>query len=69
MRLIRLDHNSMSVTSTELGRITSHYYIKCETMAHLCQALHIYSADDLSMKKRYEYKTDLQILNILSECK
>lgn len=69
MRLIRLDHKSMSIASTELGRITSHYYIKCETMAHFCNALHIYPSDNPSMKKRYDYKTDLQILNILSECK
>ena len=70
LRLIRLDHKSLSVSSTELGRITSHYYIKCETMGHFCNALHIYSSDNVAtMKKKFDYKTDLQILNILAECK
>ena len=69
MRLIRLDHKNATVTSTELGRITSHYYIKCETMEHFCNSLHIYSVDDPSMKRKFEYKTDLQLLNILAECK
>ena len=71
MRLIRLDHKSFSVQSTELGRITSHYYIKCETMEHFCNALHIYSSENTvsHLKKKFDYKTDLQLLNILSECK
>lgn len=40
-------------------------------MAHFCNALHIHNADNPNptMKRRFEYKTDLQILNILSECK
>lgn len=38
-------------------------------MEHFCNALHIYSADNPNMKRRFEYKTDLQILNILSQCK
>lgn len=29
MRLIRFDRKNFSISSTELGRITSHYYIKC----------------------------------------
>lgn len=66
MRLIRLDHKSLTVTSTELGRITSHYYIKCETMAHFCRSLNINLDNTMSYEKRFEYKTDLQILNILS---
>ncbi len=44
MRLIRMDHKNFSVNSTEIGRITSHYYIKCETMAHLCTSLNIFSS-------------------------
>jgi hypothetical protein len=38
-------------------------------MSHFCNALHIYSSDNPSMKRRFEYKTDLQLLYILSECK
>jgi hypothetical protein len=60
MKLIRLDHKNFTVSSTELGRITSHYYIKCETMAHFCNSLNIYSVEDPSkIRKRYDYKTDL----------
>lgn len=70
MKLIRLDHKNATVTSTELGRITSHYYIKCDTMAHFCTTLNIYSSEDPSkFAKRYDYKTDLELLNILSQCK
>lgn len=71
MRLIRMDHKNLSVNSTEIGRITSHYYIKCETMAHLCSSLNIISEDDPSAayKKRFDYKSDLELLNILSNCK
>ena len=70
MKLIRLDHKNLSVNSTEIGRITSHYYIKCETMAHLCSSLNIFSSDDpASYKKRFDFKTDLELLNILSNCK
>lgn len=39
-------------------------------MGHFCNALHIYSSDNVAtMKKKFDYKTDLQILNILAECK
>jgi replicative superfamily II helicase len=70
MKLIRLDQRSLSVSSTEIGRVTSHYYIKCETMEHLCSTLHIFAADDPNLiKKKYDFKTDLDILNILSNCK
>lgn len=70
MKLIRLDQRSLSVSSTEIGRVTSHYYIRCETMEHLCSTLHIFAADDANLiKKRYDFKTDLDLLNILSNCK
>jgi hypothetical protein len=32
LRLIRYDRKSTYLSSTELGRITSHYYVACETM-------------------------------------
>ena len=34
------------VEATELGRITSHYYINCETMEKLCHYLKIYQDDE-----------------------
>lgn len=39
-------------------------------MAHLCSSLNIFSSDDPALyKKRFDYKTDLELLNILSNCK
>lgn len=39
-------------------------------MEHLCSTLHIFAADDPNLiKKKYDFKTDLDILNILSNCK
>jgi hypothetical protein len=39
-------------------------------MAHLCSSLNIFATDDPNLiKKRFDYKTDLQLLNILSNCK
>lgn len=37
-------------------------------MQHFCNALHITIAND-GTNKRYDYKTDLQLLNILAESK
>ena len=53
MRLIRLDRKNMTVTSTELGRITSHYYIKCETMVHFCRSLNIHSDNPTTLEKKF----------------
>jgi hypothetical protein len=39
-------------------------------MAHLCSSLNIFATDDPNLfKKRFDFKTDLQLLNILSNCK
>ncbi len=38
-------------------------------MAHLCTSLHITTDDNtFNYKKKFDYKTDLQILNILCKC-
>ena len=37
--MVRYDVKRSLVVSTELGRIASHYYIKCETMKILCDGL------------------------------
>lgn len=37
LRLIRYDRKSTYLSSTELGRIASHYYIKCDTMDTFCK--------------------------------
>jgi len=39
-------------------------------MEHLCSSLNIFASDDQSIyKKRFDFKTDLDLLNILSKCK
>ena len=39
LKMVRYDVKRSLVVSTELGRIASHYYIKCETMKILCDGL------------------------------
>ena len=69
IKLLRYDRKNLSVSSTDLGRITSHFYIKCDTMEHFCKALHITISNETGNKKKYDYKTDMQLLNILAESK
>ena len=38
-RLVLYDEKNFYLNPTELGRITSHFYIQCETMAMLCENL------------------------------
>lgn len=74
LRLIRFDRKSGYLSSTELGRITSHYYIKCESMKIFCESFGITvqegddNADDF-LERRNEYKSDLDILKILAKAK
>jgi activating signal cointegrator complex subunit 3 len=71
IKLIRFDLINETVSSTELGRITSHFYIKCETMENFCNALHISISHDnpTGISKKYDYKSDLQLLNVLAQSK
>ena len=48
LRLIRYDPVNWFLNSTDLGRISSHYYIKCETMAHFSKELKINEDKDES---------------------
>lgn len=41
LRMIRWDRKNNYLASTELGRITSHYYINCDTMNTFCKGLGI----------------------------
>lgn len=68
-KLIRYDRKNLTVSSTELGRITSHFYIKCETMDHFCSSLHITVGENVSPQKKFDYKTDLKLLTILAQSK
>ena len=41
LKLIRFDRKNNYLSSTELGRITSHYYINCDTMNTFCKGFGI----------------------------
>lgn len=73
LRLIRYDRKNGYLSSTELGRITSHFYVKCDTMNIFCQqfGISLEGNEDVEdfMNKKNEYKTDLQILRILAQAK
>jgi hypothetical protein len=63
----------MYLSSTELGRITSHYYVACETMDTFCKefGINLEVGDDYEQFqiKKNDYKTDLAILKILASAK
>ena len=55
----------MFLSPTELGRICSHYYIKCETMSIFCKEMGINFEDDSALQKAYhDCKTDLSLMMI-----
>ena len=41
LKLIRFDRKNEFLNATELGRITSHYYINCDTMDMFCKQFNI----------------------------
>ena len=45
MRVIRFDEPNDVIEATELGRITSHYYINCDTMEMICHYLRMHRDD------------------------
>lgn len=63
----------MYLSSTELGRITSHYYIACETMATFCKSFSLFQEANEEyekyLKRRNEYKRDIDIWKIVSSAK
>lgn len=69
IQLLRYDRKNLSVSSTDLGRITSHFYIKCDTMEHFCNALHITISNGQSNEKSFDYKPDIYLLTVLAESK
>ncbi len=71
MKMVRFDRRNLLTQSTELGRITSIYYIRCESMVHFCEQLHLATTGDepLVHHKRYNHKTDLELLRIMAESK
>ena len=66
-RMIRYDLKNDIIQSTELGRISSYFYVKSETMDHFCQSLNIFQ-DDLQNKDANNF-TDYQILKIMARAK
>ena len=73
MRLIRYDRKSGYLSSTELGRITSHYYVVCDTMDMFSKefGVNLEGGEDYEelMAKKNEYKSDLDILKIIAKAK
>jgi activating signal cointegrator complex subunit 3 len=62
------------LSTTELGSITSHFYVKCDTMDIFCKEFGISAegnertAEEL-LEKKQSFKTDLDILKILAKAK
>jgi len=73
LRMIRWDRKNNYLASTELGRITSHYYINCDTMNTFCKGLGIQLDNEEDMdeneKRRIELKSDLGIMKIIAQAK
>jgi replicative superfamily II helicase len=68
-RLMRYDEKNFYLNSTELGRITSHFYIQCETMGMFCENLGIMTDNVQVFKNKNEYFNDFQIMLILARAK
>lgn len=68
-RLIRFDNNTHFLSSTELGRITSHFYIRSETMAMFCEKLGIMTETNQTTKNKDEYITEFKLLSIMAKAK
>ncbi len=68
-RLIRRENNTHFLNSTELGRITSHFYIKSETMAMFCEKLGIMTENNQTSKNKDEYITEFKLLSIMAKAK
>jgi hypothetical protein len=62
LKLINYDKRTLYINSTELGRITSHYYIACETMViiiiKICKKnLIIFLKGNIQQKFLFKYGT------------
>jgi len=68
-RLIRYDTVTHFLSSTELGRITSHFYIKSETMAMFCEKLGILTETNTTSRNKDEYITEFKLLSIMAKAK
>lgn len=74
LKMVRFDTKNQMVASTELGRIASHYYIKCETMRVLCEQMGINfdtgaAAPMQQHHNKYQYRSMYQLLKILAKAK
>ncbi|CAD8152858.1 unnamed protein product [Paramecium pentaurelia] len=67
LKLVRYDTRNHLVTSTDLGRIASHYYIKCETMKILCDEMGL--SFDQQEKQKFNDKNQYQLLKIIAKAK
>lgn len=74
MHLIRYDRKSLYLSSTELGRITSYYYVSVDTMEIFKREFHIDietgdTFEDFKESKTDAYLRDIDILKILAQAK
>ncbi|CAK75634.1 unnamed protein product (macronuclear) [Paramecium tetraurelia] len=67
LKLVRFDSRNHLVTSTDLGRIASHYYIKCETMKVLCDEMGL--SFDSQENQKFHFQTQYQLLKIVAKAK
>lgn len=74
MHLIRYDRKSLYLTSTELGRITSYYYVTVDTMEIFKREFHIDieagdTFEEFKQSKVDTYYQDIDVLKILAQAK
>lgn len=71
-RLLRYDTKNLYVSSTEIGRITSQFYVRCDTMRLITDAMGL-CGDDLMKqqenKGKHQYWTDLQLMQLVARAK
>ena len=72
MKLIRYDRKNFFVQSTELGRISSNFYIKCETMDKICKEFKItFDQSDYNVQTtvKNDFISELRLFRVLANCK
>ena len=67
LRVIRFDEPNDVIEATELGRITSHYYINCETMEKICHYFRMNRDDTTGAIEEIQPKNLLGIISQSAE--
>lgn len=66
LRFVRYDRENLSLESTELGRICSHYYVNCATMEKFCTYLNFYENENLRHEKTVDTEGDIEDQDLLA---